>query len=218
MVFDEAIRHSWAASAYREAEDRPRWRSSLSDTLQNRCFSNADTAFVLAFSIIMLNTDLHNPAIQDDRRMTKAGFRRQAEGIANGGDLDGDYLDGIYERIKINAISLKEDDELRSKDSKQNGKSSGSSAISSMGDMFSGYGHAGARRKQEAFTKEREDMVRESEIMFSQVKRRKRIEYVNMGDLTDEHIKPMFEVAWGPILGVYSFLLDPATIATSVCA
>jgi brefeldin A-inhibited guanine nucleotide-exchange protein len=212
MVFDEAIRHF--LSGFRlpgEAQKIDRMMEKFAERycLQNQgVFPNADTAFVLAFSIIMLNTDLHNPAIQDDRRMTKAGFRRQAEGIANGGDLDGDYLDGIYERIKINAISLKEDDELRSKDSKQNGKSSGSSAISSMGDMFSGYGHAGARRKQEAFTKEREDMVRESEIMFSQVKRRKRIEYVNMGDLTDEHIKPMFEVAWGPILGVYSFLLD----------
>ena len=129
-------------------------------------------------------------------------------GIANGGNLNEAYLNGIYDRIKANAISLKEDDDLRSKESKHSGKISGSSAISSMGDMFSGYGQAGARRKQEAFTKEREDMVRESELMFSQFKRRKRIEYINMGDLTDEHIKPMFEVAWGPILGVYSFLLD----------
>ena len=35
------------------------------------------------------------------------------EGIANGGDLDGGYLDGIYDRIKTSAISLKEDDQLR---------------------------------------------------------------------------------------------------------
>ena len=27
-------------------------------------FPSADTAFILAFSIIMLNTDLHNPAIK----------------------------------------------------------------------------------------------------------------------------------------------------------
>jgi brefeldin A-inhibited guanine nucleotide-exchange protein len=34
-------------------------------TIQNsNVFPSADTAFVLAFSIIMLNTDLHNPAIQ----------------------------------------------------------------------------------------------------------------------------------------------------------
>jgi brefeldin A-inhibited guanine nucleotide-exchange protein len=219
MVFDEAIRHF--LSGFRlpgEAQKIDRMMEKFAERycLQNQdVFPSADTAFVLAFSIIMLNTDLHNPAIQDDRRMTKAGFRRQAEGIANGGDLDGEYLDGIYDRIKNNAISLKEDDELRSKDSKSSGKSSGST-MSTMGDMFSGYGHAGARRKQEAFTKEREDIVRESEIMFSQVKRRKRIEYVNMGDLTDEHIKPMFEVAWGPILGVYSFLLDRVDDSTII--
>ena len=40
-------------------------------------FPSADTAFILSYSIIMLNTDLHNPAIADERRMTKAGFRRQ---------------------------------------------------------------------------------------------------------------------------------------------
>jgi len=62
---------------------------------------------VLAFSIIMLNTDLHNPAIADDRRMTKVIFRRQVEGIANGGNLPDEYLDGIFDRIKKNPISLK---------------------------------------------------------------------------------------------------------------
>ena len=30
----------------------------------NTLFASADTAFVLAFSIIMLNTDLHNPSIK----------------------------------------------------------------------------------------------------------------------------------------------------------
>ena len=77
--------------------------------LLNKCdvLGGADTAFVLAFSIIMLNTDLHNPAIPDDRRMTKAIFRRQVEGIANGGNLPDDYLDAIYDRIKKHPISLK---------------------------------------------------------------------------------------------------------------
>jgi hypothetical protein len=44
------------------------------------------------------------------------------------------------------------------------------------------------------------------------LKQRKRIEYIAVGsgsgDADDAHVVPMFEVAWGPMLGVYSALLD----------
>ena len=37
----------------------------------NRPFVSSDAAFILAFSTIMLNTDLHNPQIPDNKRMKK---------------------------------------------------------------------------------------------------------------------------------------------------
>lgn len=36
-----------------------------------RPFASADAAFILAFSTIMLNTDLHNPQIPQSKKMTK---------------------------------------------------------------------------------------------------------------------------------------------------
>lgn len=36
-----------------------------------RPFASADTAFILSFSTIMLNTDLHNPNIAVSKKMTK---------------------------------------------------------------------------------------------------------------------------------------------------
>lgn len=39
-------------------------------------FVNADAAFTMAFSAIMLNTDLHNPQIADHRRMSLDDFIR----------------------------------------------------------------------------------------------------------------------------------------------
>lgn len=36
-----------------------------------RPFANADAAYILAFSTIMLNTDLHNPQIPQSKKMTK---------------------------------------------------------------------------------------------------------------------------------------------------
>lgn len=41
---------------------------------------NLDTVFVLAFAIIMLNTDLHTPNLKADRRMTQEDFIKNLRG------------------------------------------------------------------------------------------------------------------------------------------
>ena len=71
---------------------------------------HVDTAYVLSFSIIMLQTDLHNPSIREDRKMTREGFIRNNRGIGvDGTDVSRDFLAGIYDRIKDTPISLKDD-------------------------------------------------------------------------------------------------------------
>ena len=75
LDFDEAIRYY--LSGFRlpgEAQKIDRIMEKFAEryTMQNpNVFPTADAAFILAFSIIMLNTDLHNPAIKEERRMTK---------------------------------------------------------------------------------------------------------------------------------------------------
>jgi ankyrin repeat protein len=44
-------------------------------------FPDSDTAYVLAFSLIMLNTDAHNPAILPEKKMTKEQFIRNNRGM-----------------------------------------------------------------------------------------------------------------------------------------
>lgn len=61
-----------------------------------------DTIFVLAFAIIMLNTDLHTPSIKEEKRMRLEDFIRNLRGIDDCGDIDSDMLGGIYERVKSN--------------------------------------------------------------------------------------------------------------------
>ena len=80
-------------------------------------FPSADVAFILSFSIIMLNTDLHNPAIKEERRMTKDGFVRNNRGLCDGQDLPEELLTSIFDRIKASPISLKEYDEARERSS-----------------------------------------------------------------------------------------------------
>lgn len=61
-----------------------------------------DTVFVLAFAIIMLNTDLHTPNLKPERRMRVEDFMKNLRGIDDCGDIDKDILVGIYDRVKAN--------------------------------------------------------------------------------------------------------------------
>ena len=125
--------------------------------LNAEVFPSADVAFVLAFSVIMLQTDLHNPAIKEEKKMTKDGFRRNNRGICNGSDLDAQFLDEIFDRIKAAPITLAEDDKLREKE-----EQASTSVASSMSAAFGLNSDATRRKRAEAFSKEREAMVRSS--------------------------------------------------------
>ncbi|XP_065082029.1 IQ motif and SEC7 domain-containing protein 1 isoform X4 [Ochlerotatus camptorhynchus] len=61
-----------------------------------------DTVFVLAFAIIMLNTDLHTPNLKPERRMRCDDYIKNLRGIDDCHDIDRDMLTGIYERVKAN--------------------------------------------------------------------------------------------------------------------
>ena len=75
--------------------------------IQNRdTFASADMAFILAFSTIMLQTNLHNKAIKDDKRMTKEQFLKQNKGISTDGELSDELLMNIYDRIQAEPISM----------------------------------------------------------------------------------------------------------------
>jgi Sec7-like guanine-nucleotide exchange factor len=72
-------------------------------------FSSAGTCYVLAFSIMMLNTDAHSVNIKPENKMDVAGFLRNNRGIDDGKDLPPAFLEEIYWRIKNNEIKLQGD-------------------------------------------------------------------------------------------------------------
>ncbi|KAL6452793.1 SEC7 Protein transport protein SEC7 [Candida maltosa Xu316] len=67
-------------------------------------FSNADAAYILSYSVIMLNTDLHSPQIKN--RMTVDSFVMNNSGIDDGKDLPREFLEKIFEEIQNNEIKL----------------------------------------------------------------------------------------------------------------
>ncbi|KAL9187625.1 hypothetical protein ACHAXT_006003 [Thalassiosira profunda] len=72
-------------------------------------FKSSDAAFILSFSTIMLNTDLHNPNMKDEKRMTLGQFVRNNRGINDGADLPLEFLTDLYHEIKSNEIQVKSD-------------------------------------------------------------------------------------------------------------
>ncbi|CAO1633127.1 unnamed protein product [Parajaminaea phylloscopi] len=66
-----------------------------------------DAVYVLAYSVIMLNTDLHNS--QNKRKMKVEDYRRNLRGVNDGSDFDPDYLGSIYENIRKREIVMPEE-------------------------------------------------------------------------------------------------------------
>lgn len=67
-------------------------------------FANADAAYILSYSVIMLNTDLHSPQIKN--RMTFDSFVMNNSGIDDGKDLPREFLGKIFNEIQNNEIKL----------------------------------------------------------------------------------------------------------------
>uniref|UniRef100_H2ZJJ7 SEC7 domain-containing protein n=1 Tax=Ciona savignyi TaxID=51511 RepID=H2ZJJ7_CIOSA len=70
---------------------------------------NLDSIFILAFAIIMLNTDLHSPNMKHEKRMTEADFIKNLRGIDNGEDLSEVLLKNVYSRIRDNELTTLDD-------------------------------------------------------------------------------------------------------------
>jgi brefeldin A-inhibited guanine nucleotide-exchange protein len=73
----------------------------------NREFFLTECAYLLAYSVILLNTDAHNPQIK--RRMTKSDFIKNTRGINNGENLPEPFLSPIFDDIIGNEIRMKDE-------------------------------------------------------------------------------------------------------------
>lgn len=73
---------------------------------QNDIVKDENSAYVLAFSIMLLNTDLHNPSLKS--KMSVESYIRNLQGVNGGDNFPEDYLRSLYESIKADPIEEKE--------------------------------------------------------------------------------------------------------------
>ncbi|XP_052449452.1 IQ motif and SEC7 domain-containing protein 1 isoform X1 [Carassius gibelio] len=74
-----------------------------------RQFRNPDTIFILAFAIILLNTDMYSPNVKPERKMKLEDFVKNLRGVDDGEDIPREMLVGIYERIQKKELKTNED-------------------------------------------------------------------------------------------------------------
>ncbi|KAN0116045.1 hypothetical protein V8E52_006351 [Russula decolorans] len=153
-------------------------------------FANADAAYVLSYSTIMLNTDAHNPQVK--HRMTMADFIKNNRGINDDMDLPEEFLSSIYDDIVNNEIRMK--DEMDA----------------ALGQAGSGPGIAGALAtvgrdlQREAYMLQSSGMSNKTEALFKTLMRSQRKGSRSSDQFYSAshfvHVRPMFEVAWIPLL------------------
>ncbi|KAJ4846622.1 Protein big1 [Turnera subulata] len=170
-------------------------------------FTSADTAYVLAYSVIMLNTDAHNSMVKE--KMTKADFIRNNRGINDGKDLPEEYLGTLYDQIVKNEIKMSADSSIpQNKQANSLNKLLGFDGILNLvtwkqtEEKPLGANGLLIKRIQEQFKAK----SGKSESVYHVV--------TDVGIL-----RFMVEVCWGPILAAFSVTLDQSEdkLATSQC-
>ncbi|KAE8902576.1 hypothetical protein PF003_g13502 [Phytophthora fragariae] len=112
MTLVESLRHFLTNGGFRlpgEAQKIERMVEAFAQCYWDdspTAFSSADTAMIIAYSIIMLNTDLHNPQVKKNK-MSKDQFVKNNRGIDNGKDLPKRFLEEIYDDISHNPMHIK---------------------------------------------------------------------------------------------------------------
>ncbi|XP_057501635.1 LOW QUALITY PROTEIN: ARF guanine-nucleotide exchange factor GNL2 [Actinidia eriantha] len=74
------------------------------DQQSSEVFANKDAVFILCYSLIMLNTDQHNPQVK--KKMTEDEFIRNNRAINDGKDLPREYLSELFHSISTKAITI----------------------------------------------------------------------------------------------------------------
>ncbi|XP_059351895.1 brefeldin A-inhibited guanine nucleotide-exchange protein 2-like isoform X2 [Daphnia carinata] len=146
-----------------------------------RLFASADAPYVLAYSIIMLTTDLHSPQVKN--KMTKEQFIKNNRGINDSKDLPEEYLSQIYDEIAGNEIKMK------------------AHSSSALGNKVSKPGVANEKKRRLLWNMEMEALSSTARQLMESVSH---VHSPFTSATHSEHVRPMFKVAWTPFLASFS--------------
>lgn len=140
-------------------------------------FTSADTVYVLAFSVIMLTTDLHSPQVKN--KMTKEQYIKLNRGISDNKDLPEEYLSQIYDEIAGQEIKMK------------------NSVVNKPGKLII----ANEKKRKLLWNMEMEVISSAAKNLMESVSHVKS-PFTSATHL--KHVRPMFKMAWTPFLAAFS--------------
>ncbi|KAI8465270.1 MAG: hypothetical protein J3K34DRAFT_525495 [Monoraphidium minutum] len=162
-------------------------------------FKSADVAYVLAYSVIMLNTDAHNPQVKN--KMSCEGFIKNNRGINDGQDIDPDFMRALYERIVTNEIKMKDEAGPAAADSADAG---GAGALLRNNAVMAALWSIVGGHKPHASSEPSDEAIRRT--LDSLHERAKGATFVVTRE--SDTARPMLELIWAPLLGAFSLLFD----------
>lgn len=158
-------------------------------------FKNADTAYVLAYAVIMLNTDAHNPMVWP--KMSKSDFVRMNATDDAESSAPKELLEEIYDSIVKEEIKMK-DDIVKSSRPKVEGEE--------WGGLVSILNLALPKQKSSADTKsESEAIIKQTQAMFRDQRVKRGVFYTSQ---RIEIVKPMVEAVGWPLLATFSVTME----------
>ncbi|KAH6817824.1 SEC7-like guanine nucleotide exchange family protein [Perilla frutescens var. frutescens] len=160
-----------------------------------KVFTSADTAYVLAYSVILLNTDAHNPMVKN--KMSADDFIRNNRGIDDGKDLPEEYLRSLYDRISRSEIKMKEDNL-----SIQQRQSVNSNRVLGLDSIL----NIVIRKRGEDSMETSDDLMRHMQEQFKEKARKSESVYYPATDTVI--LRFMIEACWAPMLAAFSVPLD----------
>ncbi|KAH3683136.1 hypothetical protein WICPIJ_005879 [Wickerhamomyces pijperi] len=145
-------------------------------------FAYADTAYVLAFSVIMLNTDQHSKSVKV--RMTIDDFIKNNRGIDDGKSLPDEYLVKIFNEIATNEIKL---------DSEQRAALLNGDLNPASQQSFGLFGGRDVNR--EAYNQASREISSKTEQAFKNLSRSRKNDVFYSATHID-HVKNIFDTLW----------------------
>ena len=173
-------------------------------------FANADTAYVLSYSVVMLNTDQHSTKVRN--RMTPEDFLKNNRGINDGQDLPPEYLTGIYEEIQSNEIVLSSERE-QAADAGIAQAPQPTGLATRAGQVFA---NVGRDLQREKYNQASEDMANRTEHLYRSLIRAQKKSSVRdmlsrfISASSIKHVGAMFEVTWMSFLSGFSGQMQDA--------
>ncbi|KAL4905172.1 hypothetical protein BDW74DRAFT_19938 [Aspergillus multicolor] len=184
-------------------------------TQNPNAFANADTAYVLAYSVILLNTDQHSSKMKG-RRMTKEDFIKNNRGINDNQDLPDEYLVSIFDEIANNEIVLDTEREQAANQAPPAPVPSG--LASRAGQVFA---TVGRDLQGERYTQASEEMANKTEQLYRSLIRAQRKTAVKEAlsrfifATSVQHAGSMFNVTWMSFLsGLSAPMQDTQNLKT----